>query len=93
MRLTPIVIALALTATAAPAVAATPAEDGKALHDAHCLSCHGTGVYTRSDRRIDSRAGLKAQVKRCARGPAEVDWSGQEVEAVTRYLDNAFYQF
>jgi hypothetical protein len=26
--------------------------DGSFLHDANCLGCHDTGIYTRKDRRI-----------------------------------------
>ena len=25
--------------------------DGKRLHDANCMGCHDTGIYTRKDRR------------------------------------------
>ena len=25
---------------------------GKKLHDAHCMTCHDTSVYTRKDRQI-----------------------------------------
>jgi len=27
-------------------------QQGKALHDAHCLRCHDTAIYTRKDRKI-----------------------------------------
>jgi cytochrome c5 len=26
--------------------------DGKRLHDANCMGCHDTGVYTRKDRLV-----------------------------------------
>ncbi len=66
---------------------------GKALHQQHCLSCHDTGVYTRPDRVIHSLGQLEAQVARCAAGPASVDWNGDQIQAVTQYLDKSFYGF
>jgi hypothetical protein len=41
---------------------------------------------------IDSRRALRAQVGRCARGPAGVDWSDAQMAAVTDYLTR-FYPF
>ena len=28
--------------------------DGKRLHDANCMGCHDTGIYTRKDRLVRS---------------------------------------
>ena len=28
--------------------------DGKRLHDANCMGCHDTGIYTRKDRLVQS---------------------------------------
>jgi cytochrome c2 len=76
---------LAASATA-PALGAEP--DGEALHAQACTQCHGTEVYGG----IDSRRALRAQVGRCARGPAGVDWSDAQMAAVTDYLTR-FYPF
>ncbi|MFZ0257748.1 MAG: hypothetical protein WAN46_19385 [Gammaproteobacteria bacterium] len=72
------------------------AEDGasgKALHDRACTSCHGTEVYTRPDRKIDSLTALERQVQRCAEKAAKVDWNASQIDAVAQYLNNAFYGF
>lgn len=68
---------LAACATA-PALGAEP--EGEVLHAQACTQCHGTEVYGG----IDSRRALGGQVRRCARGPAGVDWSDARMAAVTR---------
>jgi hypothetical protein len=40
--------------------------DGSFLHDANCLGCHDTGIYTRKDRRIRSLDALKGQLANCS---------------------------
>ena len=42
--------------------------DGSFLHDANCLGCHDTGIYSRKDRRIRSLDALKGH------WPAAVIW-------------------
>ena len=34
--------------------------EGSFLHDANCLGCHDTGIYTRKDRRIRSLGAERA---------------------------------
>lgn len=80
-------------ATAFAAAEVETRNRGEALHDEHCLSCHGTSVYTREERMIRSPEQLRAQVARCAAGPAGVDWSRRQIDAVTAYLNQAFYGF
>lgn len=70
-----------------------PAERGHKLHEAQCQDCHGTGVYTREDRKITSLGQLKAQVQRCAGNAAKADWNALQVQAVTDYLNQEFYHF
>lgn len=75
---------------------AAGAEDvasGKALHQQACTGCHGTEVYTRPDRKIDSLAGLERQVQRCANNAAKVDWTASQMDAVVNYLNDTFYGF
>ena len=66
--------------------------DADALHDEHCMSCHGTEVYTREDRMIQSLPALETQVRRCenVRG---LRWFDDEVTAVTNFLNEHFYKF
>ena len=40
--------------------------DGKRLHDANCMGCHDTGIYTRKDRLVQSFDALKRQLGSCS---------------------------
>lgn len=68
------------------------APDGKALHDARCLACHGTEVYTREDRKIGSLSALGTQVRRCTHATG-VQWFDDETDAVIDYLNRSYYKF
>src|SRR3974390_1024257 len=50
------------------AYAALPGDsaDGKRLHDANCMGCHDTGIYTRKDRLVLSLDALKKQLGSCS---------------------------
>jgi cytochrome c553 len=91
---TPVATLALAAALLAPvgAQAADEAPDGKALHDARCLACHGTEVYTREDRKINSLSALSGQVSRCTQATG-VQWFDDEQEAVIDYLNRRFYQF
>jgi mono/diheme cytochrome c family protein len=67
--------------------------NGRNLHDQNCLGCHGTEVYTREDRLIQSMDGLTSRVDFCARNAVKVDWDQKQIDAVANYLDNRFYHF
>jgi len=66
--------------------------DGKRLHDANCLGCHDTGVYTRKDRRIRSLDALKGQLANCSH-MANLQFSAIEMQNIIKYLNGQFYQF
>lgn len=65
---------------------------GKALHDANCVACHGTHVYTRADRRIQSLHSLEQQVYRC-RDNLGFEWPERDVNDLVAYLNRTFYHF
>ena len=62
------------------------------LHNAKCTACHTTEVYTRNNRRINSLAALKNQVKRCE-VPANTNWKPEETDAVIDFLNKKYYKF
>jgi len=66
---------------------------GKALHEEKCTSCHGTEVYTRKDRKVNSLAELSNQVNNCMKGPANANWSPAQTNSVVEYLNMKFYKF
>jgi hypothetical protein len=66
--------------------------DGSVMHDANCLGCHGTGIYTRKDRRIRSLDALKGQLANCSH-MATLQLSAIEMQNIIKYLNDQFYQF
>ena len=40
--------------------------DGKRLHDANCMGCHDTAIYTRKDRLVRSLDALKKRLGDCS---------------------------
>lgn len=64
----------------------------KELHETNCVSCHGTEVYTRSDRKVTTASGLEHQVRRCELALG-LKWFDDEISAVSQYLNENYYQF
>ena len=84
-------ILIGIMVATSPAVVADAAR-GKTLHDEQCMKCHGTEVYTRSDRFIKDRAALAKQVHRCQLS-AGAQWFDDDVNDVVDYLNTTFYKF
>ena len=84
-------ILIGIMVATSPAVVAD-AVRGKTLHDEQCMKCHGTEVYTRSDRFIKDRAALAKQVQRCQLS-AGAQWFDDDVNDVVDYLNTTFYKF
>ena len=86
------VAVVVLSCACLPAHAAD-AERGRALYEARCDLCHRSSVHVREARKALSFDGLRQQV---ARWNAEIgggSWSREEVDDVTRYLNNRYYFF
>ena len=66
--------------------------DGKRLHDANCMGCHDTGIYTRKDRLVRSLDALKEQLGGCSH-MAKKEFSATETQNIIKYLNDQFYQF
>mgnify|MGYP001814465967 FL=1 len=84
-------ILIGIMVVTSPAVVADAAR-GKTLHDEQCMKCHGTEVYTRSDRFIENREALAKQVQRCQLS-AGAQWFDEDVNDVVEYLNTTFYKF
>ena len=82
-----------IVTTTALAADKTATPNGQKLHDAKCLGCHKTEVYTRADHRVQSLQALSHQVENCMKGPAEANWNAAETKAVVDYLNTKFYKF
>ena len=83
----------------AQSVSASDVARGKELHDANCIRCHasmfggdGSSIYTRTDRRVDSMAGLRQQIERC-KNSLGVSWPAEDIDSVIAYLNTNFYKF
>lgn len=68
------------------------AVDAKALVDSQCTSCHGSEVYTRDDRRVQSMEMLQAQINRCTMA-TRAGWDDEQKAAVVKYLNDQYYHF
>ena len=66
--------------------------DGKRLHDANCMGCHNTGVYTRKDRHVRSLDALKQQLGSCGHATKK-EFSATETQDIVKYLNDQFYKF
>lgn len=66
--------------------------DGKRLHDANCMQCHDTSLYTREDRSVRSLEALREQLTSCSH-MANREFSASETQNVIKYLNDQFYQF
>ena len=80
-----------LFAAAGPAAIAA-ADNGAALYQENCTSCHDDSVYKRQDRRVTSMAGLKKQVQRCELSLG-LKWFEEDVDDVVSYLNSTYYKF
>ena len=66
--------------------------DGKRLHDANCMGCHDTSIYTRKDHLIRSLDALKEQLGDCSH-MAKKEFSAIEAQNIIKYLNDQFSQF
>ena len=90
----PVLLISSLLSIAFAAQAALPGNsaEGKMVHDANCVKCHDSSVYTRKNRQIDSLASLNAQLSTCSHG-AQVTLTDDERRNVIKYLSEQFYKF
>jgi cytochrome c len=78
--------------TAAPLSMAADLKNGETLHAENCIRCHDTGVYTRSNRRIQNLARLGSQVRFC-KDNLSLTWFDDEVDDVIHHLNFHYYKF
>lgn len=66
--------------------------DAEAFHQEKCMTCHGTEVYTRPNRRIDSLSALETQVARCDAN-LSTQLFPQDLESLVKHLNGEYYKF
>jgi hypothetical protein len=91
MKLFTVSLTAATLLTGASLVQAEPF-DAAAFHQKSCMSCHGTEVYTRPNRRIGSLPALEAQVARCDANLA-TQLFPQDLDHLVDYLNTSYYKF
>lgn len=79
-----------LTAGSMSAPAAEGFDRARALYENHCRSCHESWAHTRDGRVVDSLDELRMRVASWSLHTG-LDWTAEEIDAVTRYLDRRFY--
>jgi mono/diheme cytochrome c family protein len=72
-------------------LAAQDFDPGRALYEHHCQQCHAQWVHTRELRRVSSLGGLRQQVTSWS-VHAGLQWTSEEIELVTRYVNRRFYE-
>jgi hypothetical protein len=66
--------------------------EGKRLHDANCMGCHDTSIYTRKDRLVQSLDALRKRLGICSH-MADKEFSAIETQNIIKYLNDQFYKF
>ena len=66
--------------------------DAHGLIEDNCTSCHGSEMYTREDRKINSLSALKTQVQACNTN-LNTGMSPEQLEAVATLLNEEYYKF
>lgn len=76
----------------APIVSADETLRGRALYETRCDACHDKSVHNRAARKSRNLYQVRQWV---ARWNAELGgaWTDEEIDAVTRYLNQRFYKF
>jgi mono/diheme cytochrome c family protein len=65
---------------------------GKAIHDANCISCHDSGVYSRADHKMTDFTMLSAQVRRCDANLGSKLFD-EDMNKIADYLNETYYKF
>ena len=65
---------------------------GAALYENHCQYCHESWAHERDGRTVNSRAALRQRVTAWS-VHSSLEWTDDEIDDVTDYLDRRFYQF
>ena len=65
---------------------------GELLYSTHCIGCHTTQVHWRDKKLATDWASLAVQIERWQKN-ANLSWNSEDVDAVARYLNGAYYHF
>lgn len=78
--------------THTPVVTERVTDRGQLLYENHCASCHDSGVHLRQSGKAHSVKDIRQWVIRWSKN-LELDWTNNDVDVVTDYINRRFYQF
>ncbi len=89
-----VVLRVVMMAGVVAAAAALPlaAEEAEQLLAEQCSRCHGSETYSRPERRMNSLAELRTQVRNCEL-MLGLSWFDPEIDTVTAHLNRRYYHF
>lgn len=67
-------------------------KSGAKLHQNSCTACHGSEVYTRSDRKIKTINGLEARVETCSIN-LNTNYNDDQNSDIIKFLNDHYYKF
>ncbi len=65
---------------------------GELLYSTHCIACHNEQVHWRDKKVARDWPSLEAEVRRWQKF-SHLDWGGDDIAAVTRYLNALYYHY
>ena len=93
LKLAAVVAALAGVLVFMVTLRAVEFDRGEALYENHCSACHDPQVHVGGDaRHVTTMADLRARVAAWS-VHSGLNWSAEDVNDVTDYLNRRFYQF
>jgi mono/diheme cytochrome c family protein len=93
LKLAGVAVALAGVTASVVALSAKEFDRGQALYENHCSACHDPQTHVAGDaRHVTTMADLRARVAAWS-VHSGLNWSAEDVNDVTDYLNRRFYQF
>ena len=83
---------LLLACAAAGAQAQASPSRGQLLYSTHCLECHTTQMHWRDGHKAHDWDSLRKWVRHW-QAESRLQWNEEDVEAVTRHLNDTIYHF
>ncbi len=84
--------AVLLVCLTVPLPSAAQVDRGQGLYENHCQECHDNNVHTREESKPKSIKDLRAWVRTMGIY-SDLDWGNDEIEDLTRYLNQRLYRF
>lgn len=91
------IFTMALVSTTFSTTPFADIENGKALQQEKCISCHmlggdHTSLYQSKDRKVKDKAKLSGMVSMCTQN-LNIEWFPDDEKDVVEYLNKQYYHF